>query len=1773
MSDFEATVGLDTEDFRREVRKLIAAERKLKDERVDATKKLGLMVQKQELAVQIAKKQGVSVAAARKAVNAFGKDIDRATKEAGAYAVKLDKAERETKEFTRAQREASKATRVQVSRLGALSGAYSTLAGAAGVGLLTRGLLSSIQAAEKQADVMAQVESRLKSMGNTLGMTTQEIADMASEIQFTTGVADEDILRLASQFATFGKITRDSFRPGIEAAINMSEVMQTDLNASLLQVAKALDDPIRGLTALRRSGTQLSAQQEQLVKDLVLAGRSAEAQRVILKELDKQYGDAAASARKFGGASKALTTEFGDLKEEVGRIALEEGGLRTYFEILTQLTRATRDGAAENVKTTRTMGPLGDAYRSVALAMALAAEWQSRFGKETEETEEAVTIHVKTMDRFVDVGDEAVSWAQAMAAALPPVNREWDRSEKSILATEKALAAVTDKGTELRETARLMRAFGISAEDAGDAARLQLASGVGLADQRVVQLVADLKDARAQLDLIAQSQAAEVAQGFFAAFPGVRPGQGSGGLGPVAPDLGTPGFPAGVNLGDFHRMQADAAKLESDAIKARVKMADDAAKDGLKTRKKASKAALEQQQDAQKAMFDGFTAVANTLGLLDSDLGRIVGSVINALSSISSSGGGAAGAAGTAGQVAGAFGGGGAGGGGAGGIGAGLAAAAPVIAAFVAVFDAVSASIERKRARVFGLPISTETTGGVRTGQAIGTGAVGDVEAIKAVHAMNDAIDDFRVSVGFMVTDLDKIGVQVRADGEKFQLLINDTVFGVFESFESAFAEGLRIAVGEASLEGIGPILSEALGRVGFGRTVEELAPLIPLLRQLDDVNAGLTVTYSAAKTTADQWLTSLDITSEQLLRLGVSIGDVTAFREREIQAQKDQILASGAALAGVSLNLGRFAEWAAAAEAFGDAQETEIARQEALLAAVESRIAEPTSGPLDGKGEVGGGGRDAGDAAGEASGPIGDFGKAIAMSGKQAEEAAGRISQSFIDMIRESVAIQGELGFLSEIASFQEAFGVQVMGNQELQMMIAELEFRSAQIRIQLLVRELELNAASLGITEAQMEAWRGFAQEIAAFEFSDAKVRGGGGRRKQKQEEQRRAAEAAAQELESFTEELTVLSRNAGSASGTLGDLAAQLAEVAQNAAAAAEAGMSAADAAEFQRLQLQQIRRDFLEPFSTEGRRENFISAEQDIEQTRRAAMEEAALIAAEQAENLGIPVEVAFRAMEETINDWARRMNRDLVAEMVDGLNLPLENTRKSMRESRKAFKDLRLSFERGAISSRKYESLLEQVHDAQEAALGGDLLNLIDQYYGEIEGGEEFRRKLEIMRFELEMANMNLRFQMLVAEGMLAQEAIDTLGGFLEFMNANPPDWDAYFAGATTGGGGGGGGGGSGSPLPPSSGDVAADITNLAAAIRDFIRGFESTDVGRFETQARDWIAAFEDFDREVGDAMNLDLGGMSARDRLNQFAQSFGMTIEELIASGNALDLADLIPEGHVFHDQLIAVLEAMIADADLGDLEAAAPGKLLDMYRGTLDVTSALQSELDAINAEYLDITTALDLMGGSAEQLAEAGQIHLDQLEAFWARATEGIKDLLQELTGGASGGLSGRAVLENAQSRYQSLRDRLATNPQDLDALSQIEEATRDYLAAAQAFTGGSGPIYSRIVADVIATLSGIDPTSGGLGGGDDGTVGGGVGGPVVQGPSPLVTDPLAIIANESARQTAILEHMAGISLEQAEEDRVIRGLYTDLLDRQRDDIPTTTPPFDPGRTPLV
>jgi hypothetical protein len=194
------------------------------------------------------------------------------------------------------------------------------------------GALSEASDALKlQGELLAQTNAGIKSTGGVANVTAQHILDFGQSIEDATGIEQEAVQASQNMLLTFTNVRNevgkdnDIFDQATQAVTDMATKMNNGLapsaeqmSAQSIQLGKALNDPIKGISALSKVGVTFTDAQKKMITEMVNSGNTMGAQKVILAELQTE----------FGGAAQA----FGET--DAGKIAMGNNKMGAAFEKL-----------------------------------------------------------------------------------------------------------------------------------------------------------------------------------------------------------------------------------------------------------------------------------------------------------------------------------------------------------------------------------------------------------------------------------------------------------------------------------------------------------------------------------------------------------------------------------------------------------------------------------------------------------------------------------------------------------------------------------------------------------------------------------------------------------------------------------------------------------------------------------------------------------------------------------------------------------------------------------------------------------------------------------------------------------------------------------------------------------------------------------------------------------------------------------------------------------------------------------------------------------------------------------------------------------------------------------------------------------------------------------------------------------------------------------------------------------------------------------------------
>lgn len=216
----------------------------------------------------------------------------------------------------------------QMSAAGKSSGiSFGKVLGAAAVGgFLASGISKIIhtgisETMDASAGV-AQLAAGIKSTGNAANVSVKGMEALAGSIQGFSGQTDDSIVAAEQLLLTFTNIKNNGpdkiFDQATLAAANMAAKMGGDASSNAILLGKALNDPIQGISALTRVGVAFTKGQKDSIAAMQKSGDVAGAQKIILKELNTEFGGAAkAAGESLPGGVKIAQRAFEDASQSM----------------------------------------------------------------------------------------------------------------------------------------------------------------------------------------------------------------------------------------------------------------------------------------------------------------------------------------------------------------------------------------------------------------------------------------------------------------------------------------------------------------------------------------------------------------------------------------------------------------------------------------------------------------------------------------------------------------------------------------------------------------------------------------------------------------------------------------------------------------------------------------------------------------------------------------------------------------------------------------------------------------------------------------------------------------------------------------------------------------------------------------------------------------------------------------------------------------------------------------------------------------------------------------------------------------------------------------------------------------------------------------------------------------------------------------------------------------------------------------------------------------
>jgi hypothetical protein len=243
------------------------------------------------------------------------------------------------------------------------------------VGALAAAGKSALAAGEEVNSANKRIEQINKSMGlfgKDTDEVTKRITKLAEAQGVELGISNLTIKATQAKLLTFKNLAKSAktvggtFDRANKAALDLAAAGFGSAEGNAVQLGKALQNPIKGITALAKSGVDFTDQEKDKIKTLVESNKMLEAQEIVLAAIEAQVGG---TAKATADDTKRMQEGFAQFQQSLGL------SLLPILEAVTPLLLGMANWAKENPGTFKILaaaiGAIAISILAINAAMAL----------------------------------------------------------------------------------------------------------------------------------------------------------------------------------------------------------------------------------------------------------------------------------------------------------------------------------------------------------------------------------------------------------------------------------------------------------------------------------------------------------------------------------------------------------------------------------------------------------------------------------------------------------------------------------------------------------------------------------------------------------------------------------------------------------------------------------------------------------------------------------------------------------------------------------------------------------------------------------------------------------------------------------------------------------------------------------------------------------------------------------------------------------------------------------------------------------------------------------------------------------------------------------------------------------------------------------------------------------------------------------------------------------------------------------------------------------
>lgn len=189
---------------------------------------------------------------------------------------------------------------------------------AAAIGVVASRFARMAEEAQAANNRLDQISHSMGLFGSETGKVTDRLKAFAEANELTLGIDADIIKNTQSKLMTFRELgaTADeaggAFDRATMAALDLAAAGFGQAETNAIQLGKALNDPIKGISALTRSGITFTESERELIRTMVESGNTLQAQEMILAAIESQVGGTAEATVTSSAKMELAFARIGD---------------------------------------------------------------------------------------------------------------------------------------------------------------------------------------------------------------------------------------------------------------------------------------------------------------------------------------------------------------------------------------------------------------------------------------------------------------------------------------------------------------------------------------------------------------------------------------------------------------------------------------------------------------------------------------------------------------------------------------------------------------------------------------------------------------------------------------------------------------------------------------------------------------------------------------------------------------------------------------------------------------------------------------------------------------------------------------------------------------------------------------------------------------------------------------------------------------------------------------------------------------------------------------------------------------------------------------------------------------------------------------------------------------------------------------------------------------------------------------------------------------------